>query len=206
MRSELQAAPRLTARGAVTRQRIVDAASELVYEFGVAGTSVDDVLAASGTSKSQLYHYFADKDALVREVVRTQTRKVIEGQQAELEAIHSMTGLKRWRNRVVQSTREAGGVGGCPLGSLVSELADQSEAARLVLVECFATWEDYLVRGLASMRDRGRLEPDCDPQTLATAIMTALQGGLLLAQTTRSVEPLEIALDMALGHVAQRAA
>jgi TetR/AcrR family transcriptional repressor of nem operon len=52
---------RLTARGALTRDRIVRAAAGLMYANGVAGTTTDQVIEASGTSKSQLYHYFDDK-------------------------------------------------------------------------------------------------------------------------------------------------
>ena len=51
------------------------------------------------------------------------------------------------------------------------------------------------------MRTRGELKPAADPADLATAVLTALQGGLLLAQTMRSTRPLELALDMALQHV-----
>ena len=58
-----------TSRGAATRQRIVDATVTLIYAKGVDGTSLDDVRAVAGVSKSQLYHYFADKEALVREVI-----------------------------------------------------------------------------------------------------------------------------------------
>ena len=65
-------APRLTKRGAATRARIVEGAAELMYERGVAGTSLDDIMAATGTSKSQLYHYFDGKDALVLDVIRSQ--------------------------------------------------------------------------------------------------------------------------------------
>jgi AcrR family transcriptional regulator len=54
----------LTAGGAATRSRIVNAAADVIYEHGVERTSLDEVMAASGVSKSQLYHYFADKDAL----------------------------------------------------------------------------------------------------------------------------------------------
>jgi len=93
------------------------------------------------------------------------------------------------------------GAGGCPVGSLASELADRSEDARVLLASSFRTWESHLVDGLTTMRDRDELAADVDPAALATAIMAALQGGLLLAQTTRTAEPLELALDMALGHV-----
>jgi TetR/AcrR family transcriptional repressor of nem operon len=51
------------------------------------------------------------------------------------------------------------------------------------------------------MRESGRISPEAEPAELAVTVMTALQGGLLLAQTTRDVRPLELALDMAIAHV-----
>jgi TetR/AcrR family transcriptional regulator, transcriptional repressor for nem operon len=90
-------ARRLTARGAATRARIVAAAASLVYERGFAGTSLDDVMAATGTSKSQLYHYLADKDALIREVIKAQLCRIFAAQEAA--AIHedsSGEALNRW--------------------------------------------------------------------------------------------------------------
>jgi TetR/AcrR family transcriptional repressor of nem operon len=193
--------PRLTKRGLATRERIVAGAAALIYERGVAGTSLDDIMAATQTSKSQLYHYFADKDALVLEVIRRQLETIIEGQEAELLGLRSWAGLRRWRDHLVAGTRLTRGVGGCPLGSLASELADQSESAREALAACFAAWETYLVDGFTTMRAEGLLAADSDPVELAVTVMTALQGGLLLAQTARDARPLELALDMAIAHV-----
>ena len=59
----------LTDRGRRSRERIVDAASEVVAERGAGGASLDQILEAAGASKSQLYHYFADKGELVRAVI-----------------------------------------------------------------------------------------------------------------------------------------
>ena len=61
--------PRLTPKGERTRARIVEAAARLIYERGVAGTTLDDVRAAAEVSGSRLYHYFADKDELVQAVI-----------------------------------------------------------------------------------------------------------------------------------------
>ena len=58
-----------TPRGKRTRDTIVDAAAALMYVDGVAGTSVDKVLAASGAGKSQMYHYFKNKEQLVAAVI-----------------------------------------------------------------------------------------------------------------------------------------
>ena len=192
---------RLTARGAATRARIVDAAAGLVFAGGVAGTSLDAVLAASGTSKSQLYHYFDDKDDLVLAVIERQTAAVLAAQQPQLDAVDSIAGLRRWRDLVVAMQRRRGCVGGCPIGSLASELAE-SDRPRDLLAASFARWEASFVDGFTAMHERGELAPDAHPADLATALMAALQGGLLLAQTTRSTRPLELSLDMAIGHIA----
>ncbi len=195
-------AQRLTARGAATRARIVAAAASLVYERGIAGTSLDDVMAATGTSKSQLYHYFADKDALICEVINAQLGRIIAAQEAGLHEVSSWGGLQRWCDHFVTATRATQGAGGCPLGSLVGELADQSEPARRVLAQCFAEWQSYLSEGFEAMRDNGELAAQADPAELALTVMSALQGGLLMAQATRSARPLELALNMALRHMA----
>ena len=64
---------RLTRRGRETRERIVAAAAELIFERGVAETTLEDIRAAAGVSGSQVYHYFEDKQALVRAVIDHQT-------------------------------------------------------------------------------------------------------------------------------------
>lgn len=192
---------RLTARGAVTKARIVAAAASLVREHGVAGTSLDAVMTASATSRSQLYHYFADKEDLISEVIKTQLGHVIAAQEPRLREVSSWDGLQRWCDHLVTTTRATRGVGGCPLGSLVSELADRSDSARLELARSFAQWQSYLSSGFAAMRENGELASDADVDELALTMMSALQGGLLMAQTTRSARPLELALNMALGHI-----
>ncbi len=200
---ETAPAPPLTPRGVATRARIVDAAAELVYAGGVAETSLDAVLAASGTSKSQLYHYFADKDDLVLAVVRRQAERVLAAQR--LHQLDSMSGLRRWRDAVVEMQHRRHSVGGCPIGSLVATLAP-AEPSRAVLAEAFECWEALLRSGFAAMSERGELRPGADPAALAVAVLAALQGGLVLSQAARSTAPLEVALDMALDHVARHVA
>ncbi|QFU94329.1 TetR family transcriptional regulator [Amycolatopsis sp. YIM 10] len=56
--------PSLTARGAATRQRILDAATREFAEHGIAGARVERIVAAARTNKAQLYGYFGSKDGL----------------------------------------------------------------------------------------------------------------------------------------------
>jgi TetR/AcrR family transcriptional repressor of nem operon len=193
--------PRITARGVVTRDRILRAASEMMRVKGVEGTTFDEVRAASGTSKSQIYHHFPNKEALVREVVALWGRWRIEEQEQYLGRLDSIRGLERWRNAIVQQNRLVNGAHGCIIGALAGELSDHDEHARLILAAIFQSWEALFVEGFERMRAAGVLEEDVDPVTLATAVMAALQGGYLLAQTQRSSGPMEVALDMAVAHV-----
>jgi TetR/AcrR family transcriptional repressor of nem operon len=193
----------LTARGAVTRARIVEAASDLIYTHGVDRTSLDDVMAVSGVSKSQMYHYFADKDALVLEVIAQQTKRVLDAQQPQLGSLDSLPALMAWRDAMIRLNKATRGRG-CPLGSLASELANQSEPARKRLAGSFAIWHERLETGLAKMRERGEIAASADPDELAFALLGAVEGGLLLAKTMHSSRPLEIALDMAVDHVARQ--
>lgn len=190
-------ARRLTARGAVTRARIIDAASDLMYRKGVAMTTLDEVMAASGTGKSQFYQHFVDRDALVHEVLSSRARQVLEREERYLRRLDSFRGLDRWRQAVMQRVELRNGALGCELGSLAGELADQDEDARSELARHFATWEALLAAGFERMCRKGLLQADADPVVLATSIMAALQGGYLLAQITRDAAPMKIALDMA---------
>ena len=193
---------KLTRKGQATRDRIVSAAAELMLDRGVAGTSTEDVQAAAGVSSSQVYHYFGDKKALVRAVIAFQTETTLDFQIPLLAALDSMESLVAWRDCIVgyQAARHC--AGGCPIGSLASELVEHDEDARTDLVAAFSRWESAIRDGLQAMQDRGELSAAADPARLALATLTGLQGGLLLSQTRRDTAPLEAILDAMLAQIA----
>ena len=187
----------LTRKGAQTRQRIVAAAADLILQQGVAGTTLEDVRAQAGVSSSQIYHYFADKETLVRAVVDYRAETVVgETHEPALAAIEGIDGLRAWRDMIVSIQEDAGCQGGCPLGSLGSELAELDHAARRDVAAGFSRWEAAIRACLQGMRDRGQLIPSADTDQLATAMLAALEGGLLLAQIERNARPLAAALDV----------
>ena len=192
---------KLTPKGAATRDRIIAAAAELIAERGVAGTTTEEVRGAAGVSSSQLYHYFKDKMALVRAVIAFQTDAVLGAQEQFLEKLDSMQALRRWRDLLVRIQRGMRCEGGCPLGSLSSEIAEIAPEFRMDLNRAFARWEDGIRSGLRAMSARGELRKGADPDRLATALLAAVQGGLLLTQIRRNTKPLESAIDAMLDHI-----
>jgi TetR/AcrR family transcriptional regulator, transcriptional repressor for nem operon len=193
---------KLTRKGAHTRDRIIVAAAELMFEQGVSGTTLEHVRDAAGVSSSQIYHYFADKDALIRAVIAYQSETVVGGQEPMLAKLDTVEGFQAWRDFLVAHERQLGCRGGCPLGSLGSELAETHPIARADVAAALLRWESRIRSGLHAMADSGRLREGADPDKLATTTLAALQGALLLTQVQRDTTPLEVALDTVIEHIA----
>src|SRR5262245_16429296 len=190
-----------TAKGRATRTRIIAAAAELIGRSSIAETSLDDIIDQAGVSKGQLYHYFADRSELLRAVIAYNADTVLAAQAPHLESLATWKAIRSWFNSLVELQIDRAARGGCPIGSLVGQLAESDEQALGALETSFARWQRHLCDGLQSMRARGLLSRQADPVRLATATMAALQGGLLLTQVRRDPEQLAIALDAAYAHL-----
>jgi TetR/AcrR family transcriptional repressor of nem operon len=203
MATKAGAIPRLTRKGEQTRERIVGAAAGLIFERGVAGTSIEDVKEAAGVSSSQLYHYFADKQALIHAVIAHQSEAIIAAQEPLLGKLDSLDALRAWRDQAVAIEKQLQCKGGCPIGTLAGELAEADPEARADIAEGFARWEEQIAQGIEAMHARGELPKKIDPDRLALALLAAHQGGLILTQVRRDPAPLEAALDEMIDHVAE---
>lgn len=191
-----------TAKGRRTRAAIVDAAAKTMYSRGVAGTTIDDVLAASETGKSQLYHYFSDKSDLVDAVIARQLELVLAAQPL-LAHIDSIEDIEAWAREVVCAHEVPGGPFSCPLGSLAAEL--KNDPAYLpALNAAFRQWEAPLERGLRVMTERGDLDVTTDPAGCAAMLIASLQGGMLMARIAGDVTPLRDTIGVAVDSIRRR--
>ena len=190
---DVQRRARLTPKGERTRARIVDAAAGLIYEQGVAGTTLEDIRAAAEVSGSQLSHYFAGKDELVQAVIDHQADVIVGS--TERAGLATSEGLRAWRDMVVAAARSTDARGGCPLGSLGSQLAETDPQARDLIAGGFERWSAVIADGLRALPAAGHLPAGISSDDLSVTLLAALQGGLLLAQVQRDTRPLETAVD-----------
>jgi TetR/AcrR family transcriptional regulator, transcriptional repressor for nem operon len=187
-----------TRRGQETRDRIVRSAAELVAARGIEHTSLDDVRAAAGASKSQLYHYFADREALVEAAVECRCAQVLELLTQAFAGMESFGDLEaRLRGLVALYEQHPSG---CPIGTMANEIASRHERARVTLAEAFGAWEGFYANLFERLRARGDLRSDADPAALATVILAAIEGGQLLSETRKNPAPMRIAIEAALDY------
>lgn len=180
---------------------VVTATIGLLRERRLGQITFDDVSAASGIPEAQLRQAFENEEALFEAVVHAQVAAVLTDQSPLLKRVRSLADLQVWRDKLVEDNRLSGGVGGCPIGSLIGELAGRHDRGHRALVAGFAAWQSLLAGAVRRIQENGELDSGVDPEKIATAIMGALQGGFLLSQTTRDPGQLATVLDMSLEHL-----
>ncbi len=190
----------LTRKGAATRARILDAAGELLAHKGAADTGLDDIRAATGTSKTQLFHYFPEgKAQLLLAAAEQQARKVLDDQRPLLDHLDTWEAWHQWQHLILDVY--APKIEYCPLAALTSQFPKNDPQIGALISGLFEQWQERLASGLRTMQARGLLDRDADTGRLAVAVLAAIQGGVVIGQATKSLTPLEIALQAALDHL-----
>lgn len=193
---------RFTRKGLATRAHIIEVAARLMFERGVANTSVDQVRRAAAVGGSQISHYFGDK--------RDLTRHVIDARRSDVRAFHtrsqfagldSLDALRGWADACVADIDAVYRVGGCVYGSLAGELIEADREIHDDLAVGYDQWIELFRKGLESMRERGDLRPEADARHLAVSLVAAHQGGAMLTHVTGDPEPLQTAVNAAVDYV-----
>jgi len=162
---------KLTPKGAATRDRIIQGASAEIRENGVTAT-LDDIRVRTGTSKSQLFHYFPDgREQLLLAVARYEADRVLADQRPQLGDLTSWASWLEWRDAVVARYRAQGQQ--CPLSALTTQLGRATPGARAVVTELMGQWQAEIAAGVRHMQATGEIAPDLDPMRTAAAIVAA---------------------------------
>ncbi|OBI96443.1 TetR/AcrR family transcriptional regulator [Mycobacterium sp. 1465703.0] len=193
---------RFTRKGLATRTRIIEVAARLMFEHGIANTSIDQVRRAAAVGGSQIAHYFRDKRDLTRQVVEARRNDVrVFHTQPRFAGLDSLEALQAWADTCVSEIDAVYRVGGCVYGSLAGELIEADSDIHDDLSAGYDQWIELFRSGLETMRDRGDLRPEADPRHLAVALVAAHQGGAMLTHATGDPQPLRAAVHAAVDYV-----
>jgi TetR/AcrR family transcriptional regulator, transcriptional repressor for nem operon len=185
-----------------TRERILHAAIELMWQHGYRRTSPALVMQASEVGQGSFYHHFADKRSLglavVDHIVRQTTDSLDEIFQPGGRPIES---VKYWVRAVTQRYRPPCDRG-CPLGKLGIEMASEDPAFRERISHGFSAIRGHIAGALREAESAGQLDPAVDPESMADLLLSGVEGAILISQCDgeagpmdRSVEMLELLLD-----------
>ncbi|WP_164478710.1 TetR/AcrR family transcriptional regulator [Mycolicibacterium stellerae] len=176
----------------------MEAADRLIRCHGLTRVTLDDVRGEAKVSSSQIYHYFADKQALLSAVVDYQDSLSLGGE-SMLGGFDSADAVRSWGQRLIEGQRESQYEGGCPIATLGTGLRDLDGDTLTQIARIFRRCEDGIRAGYRTMHANHDIAPDADPDALATMTLATAIGGLVLTQLNRDTQPLQTALDALLG-------
>ncbi|TCO58192.1 TetR/AcrR family transcriptional regulator [Actinocrispum wychmicini] len=160
-----------------TRERVLRTAAVLFRTQGYHATGLNQVLAEGGAPKGSLYFHFpGGKEQLAVESLRLSAAEF----QAELRAAGSIeAALEALAQLLVASDfRE-----GCPIATVALDVVNENDQIRQACAEAYAGWTDLIMEFLTRQRVPGAAD-------LATVVLAAIEGALLLARTRRDLTPL----------------
>ncbi|WP_460105670.1 TetR/AcrR family transcriptional regulator [Streptomyces sp. YKOK-J1] len=175
------------------RERMVFSAAQLIRRDGVAATGMRDVAALAGAPRGSLQHYFpGGKEQLVNEAVTW------AGQYAGKRVARFVAGLdeptpsRLFAAMAAQWTDEYrvdGFAAGCPVAAATVDRASSGSSNRAAAADAFAAWRGPVAEALTGMG-----VPAARADSLATLMISTLEGAILMARAERDVRPLDSAV------------
>lgn len=176
------------------RAKIIDTACALFHLRGFQSTSLDDILEGSGVCRSNFYYHFRSKEDLGLEVLRQQAEafeaRCIRGI-LEARTIPARRRLVLLYEAVAVRQRAEEYRAGCPFGNMAAELCGIHPEFRRRLSEFFHRWEESLDRCLQDGVAQGEFRGDLQTRRVATALISQIEGAILLMKTHRHGGPIE---------------
>jgi AcrR family transcriptional regulator len=160
----------------------------LFWEHGYERTAISDIIGAAGVRSGSLYHFFKTKEELLIAVLEAYLEglapQVMDPAFAAtsdpLERIFAV--LDGYRRAILMT----GFRYRCPIGSLALEMQNASDRARTLVHRNFSGWRDAIA---GCVRDAiPGLRAGVDPDTLATFVLTVMEGGVMQATAERAIE------------------
>ena len=180
-----------------TKEQILQTACRLIHRKGFNNTSLDDILRESGVGKGNFYYYFKSKDdlgyAVLDRLALWTSQQIGEeifgrGEDPVGEIFHLF-------DLVVAMQREAGCMGGCPLGNLAIEMSDIHDGFRQRIEEILASWQSYIARALAQAQAKGQLAQNVQLDRIADFIFAGVEGAILVTKVRKDLGVLKGCLD-----------
>jgi TetR/AcrR family transcriptional repressor of lmrAB and yxaGH operons len=171
-----------------TKERLLRAGERLFRAQGYSGTGLKQLAAEAQAPWSSMYHFFpGGKEQLAEEVIRyggelyaQMIRQCFAAYPDPRDAVAAMFSGE------AKILRSSGFRNGCPVASVALDVASTTDKVRKRCAEVFGSWIEALAEGIAGSGTGKETATD-----LASYILAALEGAIILSRTSKSVKPLE---------------
>lgn len=178
-------------KGQQTKQEIVRKAAPLFNQKGYAGTSLSDLMDATGLQKGGIYRHFSGKEELAAAAFDYAWQKSVSGRSDGVENVHHCVDrLKKMIDNFVD-VRTGLVPGGCPLMNTAVEADDGNAVLRNRARKALEAWTARLSKITAEGIDKHEIDAHIEPRQLSQWIIGTLEGALLISRLQKDDQPLQ---------------
>ena len=177
-------------KGQKTRERIVAEAASLFNQRGFEGSSMSELMEATGLEKGGIYRHFSSKEELAAKAFDYAWKVTLDTRMRDLDRIpNSIDKLKQFVANFVDRPRPPV-PGGCPLLNTAVDADDGTPVLRDRALKGLHDWRDRLRSIIRMGIKRKEVRRGVDSKELATLIISSLEGALMIARLERNREAL----------------
>jgi TetR/AcrR family transcriptional repressor of lmrAB and yxaGH operons len=165
-----------------TRTRLIETTARLLQHRGYHGTSLSDILDASGAPRGSLYFHFpGGKDQLAIEATRAAVDESTEElRQSLAQARTPAQGVRAYVEAAGRIMRETDYTFGCPVAPVILDAAGGVEELAALCKQAFRTWADMLRQAFVEAGI-----PSRRATALALLVVSSIEGVLMIARADR---------------------
>lgn len=176
-----------------TRSNIIDQSAILFNQKGYVGTSMKDIMQATGLSKGALYGHFKDKDEIAVAAFRRAVATVLKEVRVRTREIENTLDKFRavvyfYKERILNPPVE----GGCPIQNSSVDADESRPALRREVLSAMEEWQERIVHTLQKGMKRGEVRIDIDAREFAIRFIATLEGGIMMAQLYKDVRYFDV--------------
>ena len=176
-----------------TKEKLLDAAQQLMLVKGFPATSVDEICEAAGFTKGSFFHYFESKEHLGKEVLdrfyvllqQTIDQGSFRKKSDPLQRVYGYV------DRFIEMSTNPELPNGCLLGHFTQELSDTHPEIRSLCAQYFAEWAALLKHDLDEAKAKHAPRVSFDTQSVAEYFLAVMQGSRILATAKQDVKVFE---------------
>ena len=174
-----------------TRERLVRTTSRLLRQQGYAATGLNQIVAEAGAPKGSMYFHFpGGKEELAAAALDRFAGRITARMADDLARSTTSDAIARFFDAYVLHMSSTDFLEGCAVATVALDAASSHELLFAATSRALRTWVDLLADALAA---EGR--PADEAHGLATLVIAALEGTIVMAKGERSAEPIEAARD-----------
>ena len=176
-------------KGEQTKRKIVEAAAPIFNQRGYEGSTLADLMAATGLKKGGIYRHFSSKEELAAQVFDYTWEAAWRARMLHVD--EPATGVERLKKLIANFVEHRSPVaGGCPILNTAVDADDGNTVLRARVAKALRAWRARLQSIVKEAMKQGEIRADADPKTVATAIIAGLEGAVMMSRLERNDDAL----------------